>query len=152
MSGVILETDADRSLERRTMQRIMEKSKDTAVAVKLPALSAIDYLVSVDGILVAGIEIKTRKESMEKIQSYGGLMLKHRKVVELNGLSESLQAPMIVAFAFDNGEGPVMFASTKQLDTLEPVPPPPRRNFRALACDDEYVVFLDWDKHLLRYL
>lgn len=150
--GVILETDADRALENRTMQRILDASESAATAVKLPALSAIDYLVAVEGVVVAGIEIKTRKETMEKIQSYGGLMLKHRKITELNSLGEFLQAPMIVAFAFENGEGPVLFAGTKQLETLEPVAPPPRRNYRGLACDDEPVVFLDWDKHLLRYI
>jgi len=150
--GVILETDADRALEARTMQRIIEASRQGATAVKLPALAVIDYLVAVDGVIAAGIEIKTRKETMEKIQTYGGLMLKHRKVHELNTLGEALQAPMIVAFAFENGEGPVLFAGTKQLETLEPVPPPPRRNYRGLACDEEPVIFLDWDKHLLRYV
>ena len=150
--GVILETDADRALEARTMERIMANSREGAASVKLPPLAAIDYVVSVDGVVVAGIEIKTRKETMEKIKSYGGLMLKHRKVVELNSLSDILQAPMIVAFAFENGEGPVLFATTKDLTDLEPTAPPPRRNFRGLACDDEFVIFLDWDKHLIRFV
>lgn len=150
--GVILETDADRALEGRAMQRIMAASRDSAVAVKLPPLSAIDYLVAVDGEVAAGIEIKTRKETMDRVRSYGGLMLKHRKVLELNALGEALRAPMIVAFAFESGEGPVMFASTENLTGLEPAAPPRRRNYRGLACDEEPVIFLDWDEHLVRYV
>lgn len=150
--NVILETDSDRVLERRTMQRIVEGAKREITPVKLPPLAAIDYYVYVDDSITAGVEIKTRKESMERIRSYGGLMLKHRKISELQTLSNLTQVPMIFAFAFENGEGPIMLADAKLLTGLEPVSPPARRNYRGLACDDELVVYLDWDRHLERFI
>lgn len=150
--GVILETDADRELELVTIRRLLGIAKSGSTAVQLPLLSAVDYLIQRDGVVTAGIEIKTRKETVEKIQSYGGLMLKHRKFLELRELSTLLQAPMFVAFAFENGNGPILTVEPMKIHDPEPVIPPPRKNFRGLPCDEEPVIFLDWSRDLTRLL
>lgn len=152
MSGVILETDTDRSVETATIRRILTIATTGSIAIRLPALSAVDYALIRDGIVTAMIEIKTRKESVEHISGYGGLMLKHRKVVELQNLGTYLQVPVIVAFAFDNGTGPILICDPSTLTDVEPMPPPRRRNYRGLACDEEPVVYLDWTRHLRRVL
>ena len=152
MSGIILETDADRSLERRTIDRLMITMWYESRPVQMPPLSAIDYIIEVDGRARVGIEIKTRKESVDQIRSYGGLMLKHRKLVELQTIGNLLQLPIECVFAFDNAEGQIHIAYPDQLTGLEPQAPPRRRNYRGLACDEEPVVYLDWKTHLWRVM
>lgn len=152
MSGVILETDADRSLERRTIERLMITMWYDSRPVQMPPLSAIDYIIEVDGRARLGLEIKTRKESVDQIRSYGGLMLKHRKLVELQTIGNLLQLPINCVFAFDNAEGQIHIAYPDKLTGLEPQAPPRRRNYRGLACDEEPVVYLDWKTHLWRVM
>ena len=150
MSGVILETDTDRTLEQATIDRILSIATAGTTAVQLPPLSAVDYLLIKDGTATVGIEIKTRKESVDQIRGYGGLMLKHRKVLELQQISTLLQIRVIVVFAFDNATGPILICEPATLTDLEPETPPRRRNYRGLPCDEEPVVYLDWTKHLRR--
>lgn len=148
--GVILETDDDRNLEKITIRRILEISSYGTTAVQLPPLSAVDYLLVKEGKATHGIEIKTRKETVEQIRGYGGLMLKHRKVLELQQISNLMQIFAICVFSFENAQGPIYICDVPSISGLEPQTPPRRRNFRGLACDEEPVVFLDWDKHLRR--
>ena len=148
--GVILETDNDRSLEKVTIKRILEISSYGTTAIQLPPLSAVDYLLVKEEKVTHGIEIKTRKESVEQIRGYGGLMLKHRKVLELQQIKNLMQIYAVCVFSFENAKGPIYICDVATITGLEPQTPPRRRNFRGLACDDEPVVFLDWDTHLRR--
>lgn len=147
--SVRLETDDDRRLEGTAIRRILGHASDDTRVVAMPPFSAIDYLLIRHWQATTGIEIKTRKESVEQVRSYGGLMLKHRKLLEMANLSEMLQIRAIVAFCFDNAEGPILLAEPAKLLNLQPVPPPPRRNYRGLTCDTEPVVYLDWDSDLV---
>lgn len=145
----ILETDRDREIERRVIERILE-DRDDLTPLRLPRLAFCDYLISGNGEIVGAVEIKSRKETSEQVRKYGGLMLKERKFLELREFTRTLYIPSIVAFAFSNGEGDIYFAEPTKIGYLEAVTPPPRRNYRGLPCDDEPVVYLDWDKHLRR--
>lgn len=148
--SVRLETDEDRRLESTAIRRIVEHASEDTKVVGLPPFSAIDYLLIQQGQTRMGVEIKTRKESVEQIRGYGGLMLKHRKLTEIATLAEMLQIRCFVAFCFENAQGAILLAEPAKLLSLEPVPPPPRRNYRGLTCDTEPVVYLDWDSHLVR--
>ena len=147
--SVRLETDTDRGLETRAISRILDTAAPGTEAVTMPPLSAIDYLLTRDRQVTAAVEIKTRKESVEQVRSYGGLMLKHRKLVEIADISDILRVRAFVAFCFENATGPILLTEPSRLRHLTPVTPPPRRNYRGLACDDEPVVYLDWDNHLV---
>ncbi len=148
--SVRLETDEDRRLESTAIGRIVEHAGEDTRVVALPPFSAVDYLLIQGRQVSIGIEIKTRKESVEQIRGYGGLMLKHRKLTEIASLAEMLQIRCFAAFCFDNAQGAILLAEPAKLLSLEPVPPPPRRNYRGLTCDTEPVVYLDWDSHLVR--
>lgn len=148
--SVRLETDNDRHLEATAIQRILNAANPGFTAVSLPALSAMDYLLVKDQQATTGIEIKTRKEPVEQVRKYGGLMLKHRKLLEIAQLAEILRINGYVAFCFENATGPILLAEPRKLLHLTPTTPPPRRNYRGLACDEEPVVYLDWDQHLQR--
>lgn len=142
----ILQTNLDAELELRAIQRLC--SEYNYYPVKMPDLSAIDYFVSFEGNLVAGIEIKTRKESPEQIKRYGKLILKWRKYQELKQISELTQLPTYVLFAFDNAEGQLALLDIRHLKDPKPETPPVRRNYRGLACDEEPVIYFDWDNLL----
>lgn len=141
----ILQTELDARLELRAIQRFSELFD--YCPVKMPDLSAIDYFVSFEGNLVAGIEIKTRKESPEQIKQYGKLILKWRKYQELKQISELTQLPTYVLFAFGNAEGELALLPISNLSDTNPIPetPPVRRNYRGLPCDEEPVIYFDWD-------
>lgn len=146
--NVILETDNDRALEDRVIAWLAGTFK--AVPLRAPQLSFIDAFFAREGVLVAAMEIKTRKEPMEKVQAYGGLMLKERKLLELQALQRLMRLPTFIVFAFRNGLGEILLANVEHVHGLEAVVPPPRRNYRGLACDEDPVVYLDWDRHLSR--
>jgi len=139
----ILQTELDAELELRAIQRFSEAFD--YYPVKMPDLSAIDYFVAHEAKLVAGIEIKTRKESPERIKQYGKLILKWRKYQELKLLSELTNIPTYVLFAFENAEGQLALLDIRHLTNPIPQQPPVRRNYRGLACDEEPVVYFDWD-------
>lgn len=143
-----LETDLDRFAEDQTMRRLLPLFSPHAIQVRAPDLSAVDRFVVVNGRLRAALEIKTRKETAEQVRNYGGLMLKHRKLTELRQLAALLNVPVRVVFAFESGVGDLYAANPATIDDAEPVTPPRRRNYRGLACDEEPVVFLDWQHHL----
>jgi len=150
--NVVLETDQDRTVEEFVMHRMVTDLSIEARPVRLPRMAAMDFLLDYGTDIRVGLEIKTRKEPMEKVRGYGGLMLKHRKLVELQELARMLAMSVAVVFAFDNGRGPVLIAYPFKITDVEPVAPPVRRNYRGLACDEEPVVFLDWDRHLRQIL
>lgn len=139
----ILQTEQDAKLELRAIERFCEAFD--YCSVKMPDLSAIDYFIQFEGNLVAGIEIKTRKESPEQIKQYGKLILKWRKYQELKQISELTQLPTYVLFAFENAEGQLALLDIRHLTDPQPETPPVRRNFRRLACDEEPVIYFDWD-------
>jgi hypothetical protein len=150
--NVVLETDRDRTVEEFVMERMVRDLDIHATPIRLPRMAACDFLLDYGGKIRTGLEIKTRKETMEKIQGYGGLMLKHRKLTELQDLARVLSISTVIVFAFEDGTGPILYVEPVKVTDVEPVTPPPRRNFRGLACDDEPVVYLDWDRHLKRVL
>lgn len=150
--GVKLETTADIILEARTIHRLLTIASEGTSAERLPVMSAVDFILIRDGLATGLIEVKTRKESLERIQSYGGLMLKHKKLTELQTLSSLLNISTFVVFAFDNAEGPLLLCDSTKIINPDPVTPPVRRNFRGLACDEDPVVMLDWEKDLRRVL
>jgi hypothetical protein len=150
--NVVLETERDRTVEEFVMQRMVGELKIEARPIRLPRMAACDFFLDYGDEIRVGLEIKTRKESMEKIKGYGGLMLKHRKLLELQDLSRMLTISTAVIFAFEDGTGPILMAEPPHIHDAEPVTPPPRRNFRGLPCDEEPVVYLDWDRHLKRVL
>ncbi len=149
---IVLETDADRDVEQYVMQRIITELGMDARPIRLPRMSALDFFLDDGDVMRAGIEIKTRKESMKTIQGYGGLMLKHRKLLEMQQLAQVLCMPIFIAFAFQNGRGSVLLAEPMKIIDVEPLAPPVRRNFRGLACDNEPVIYLDWSRHLMRII
>ena len=140
-----LETELDQQLERRAMNRLTRWYDYNAI--KLPELSAMDYLIADGQNIIAGIEIKTRKETPEQIREYGKLILKWRKYQELHAIGELMNIPTYVLFAFENSEGELamLHIPTLALSNPKPEDPPVRRNFRGLACDEEPVIYFDWD-------
>ena len=150
--GVILETDQDRNFEKTTIRRLLEISAYGSSAIQLPPLSVVDYLLVKEEKVTHAIEIKTRKETAEQVRSYGGLMLKHRKVLELQQIKNLMQIHAVVVFAFENGQGEVHLCDVTTITGLEPQTPPRRRNYRGLACDEEPVVFLEWNNHVRRVM
>ena len=140
-----LETELDQQLERRAMNRLTRWYDYNAI--KLPELSAMDYLIADGQNIIAGIEIKTRKETPEQIREYGNLILKWRKYQELHAIGELMNIPTYVLFAFENSEGELAMLHIPTLALTNPIPedPPIRRNFRGLACDEEPVIYFDWD-------
>lgn len=139
----ILQTELDEQLELRAIQRFSEAFD--YYPVKMPELSVIDYFVATEGKLAAGIEVKTRKESPEQIKQYGKLILKYRKYEELKLISELTNIPTYVLFAFENAEGQLALLDIRHLTSPKPETPPVRCNFRGLACDEEPVIYFDWD-------
>ncbi len=150
--NIVLETERDRTVEEFVMDRMVRELTIEARPIRLPRMAACDFLLDYGTEIRVGLEIKSRKEPMEKVRGYGGLMLKHRKLVELQDLSRMLAMSVAVVFAFENGRGPILIAYPFNITDVEPVTPPPRRNYRGLACDEEPVVYLDWDRHLKRIL
>ncbi len=149
-TGIILETEADRTAEKLTVTRFANLLPYPTVVHRLPDLSRVDYFLSHQTEIKAAAEIKTRKQTRQQIQQYGGLMMKHRKIIELNQLADQLDLPVWLIIGFDNGRGEIHAAQPRLLTDLAPCTPPTRRNYRGLACDDEPVVYLDWTKDLKR--
>jgi hypothetical protein len=141
-----LETDDDRDAEHRTMSRLVAITGGTEIGA--PPLAAVDRFIVKTGRVVAAVEIKTRKETAEQVRGYGGLMLKHRKLGELQQLARLLRVPTYAVFGFQSGFGAIYVANVERVAGLEPQPAPRRRRYRGLACDDEPVVYLDWQHHL----
>tara|TARA_R110000803_G_scaffold197623_1_gene261192 strand:+ start:279 stop:734 length:456 start_codon:yes stop_codon:yes gene_type:complete len=149
MSGVTLETLSDREVELRTMMRVRDLCPDTTFT-RFPDKSVVDFALIRGEEVVHLIEVKTRKEEANVVKGYGGLILKQKKREELHALSEAMNVPASVVFSFSNAEGE-MWRTIPLVDIdAEPVAPPRRRNYRGLACDEDLVLFLDWDRHIER--
>lgn len=140
----ILQTDLDAQLELRAITRLNQWYDYTFI--KLPEMSAMDYLMASGSEMVAGIEIKTRKETPEQIKEYGKLILKWRKYEELLLISKLLNIQTYVLFAFENSEGGLSMLNIQTLQKTNPHPaqPPIRKNYRGLATDEEPVIYFDW--------
>lgn len=149
----ILETEYDRIVEERSIKRIVE-ARGKCKSYKFPRLSVVDHIISGpedDAEAIAFVDIKGRKETAGQVRKYGGLMLKHRKIAELIALSEALKIPAFFVWPFESGLGDIYWARPESLVHKEPMDPPPRRKYRGLECDNEPVVYLEWDEevHLL---
>ena len=149
--NVKLETEWDRHYEEAFMRRFMSGAPDDHRCFRMPDYSVVDYVLTRGEAVRSFMELKIRKEPMEQVKGYGGLMLKHRKITDLHELSEATKAEVWVVFAFDNGEGDVLAAKPHELIDLPLEDPPRRRNYRGLATDEEPVCYLDWDRHLTRW-
>lgn len=130
------------------MVRFMKAMPADAQAFRMPQYSVVDYMITRGPHVKSFLELKIRKEPLEKVKSYGGLMLKHRKIVELAQLQDTSRAEVWVVFVFDNGIGEILAAKPVNLLDLPLEDPPRRRNYRGLATDEEPVCYLDWDTHL----
>jgi len=150
--SVILETDTDRAAEDTVIRRLVALLPDGARSIKAPRLSFLDYLIEQDGEISLAVEVKTRKQTPEDIMRYGGLMLKERKLLELQQIATLMNVPTFIAFGFEHGLGAIMVAEPAKITDLQAQTPPPRRNYRGLACDEDPVVYLDWTAHLRRVL
>lgn len=139
---IVLETKQDKNLERRAIGRFTALTQTEAI--ELPQMSAMDYLIMSYGEVVAGVEVKTRKETPEVVKAYGGIILKYRKYQELTQLGELLNLPVFVLFAFENSEGDLLLLDVRKIKNPEPQEPPVRKNYRGLATDEESVLFIDW--------
>ena len=146
--GAVWETEADREKEDLVMRRICgEPSR----AFRLPKFSLVDFLVTENDSIKAFVEVKVRKEPLEQVKKYGGLMLKHRKIAELAYLSKVTNVRSYFVFAFESGLGDLLIADAAALHLvgLEECDPPPRGRDRGRpACDFETVAFLDWGVHV----
>lgn len=143
-----VETQLDQEAEERTMRRLLALMPYGTTQVRAPELSFVDRFMVQDGRLRAAIEVKTRKQTDTEVRAYGGLMLKHRKLLELQHIADLMQIPTYVVYAFSSGHGAIYTADVTTLTNLQPQEPPRRRNYRGLACDLEEVVYLDWANHL----
>lgn len=149
--NVILETEWDRHYEEAFMRRFMSAAPTDHRCYRMPKFSIVDYVITRGDSVRSMLELKIRKEPMEQVKGYGGLMLKHRKITELAALAESAKTEIWVVFAFNKGTGDVLAAKPHQLTDLPLEQPPRRRNYRGLATDEEPVCYLDWDRHLTRW-
>ena len=149
--NVTLETEQDRIFEEKFMQRYMLNLPDDMEFYRMPQYSVVDYILTRADVVRYMLELKIRKEPLAKVKSYGGLMLKHRKIVELNALQDAAKVEIWIVFAFDNGTGEVLAAQPHKLLDLPLEDPPRRRNYRGLATDEEPVCYLDWDHHLTQW-
>lgn len=149
--NVTLETERDRMLEQAFMNRFMARLPEDTANHRMPQYSIVDYVITRAGEVRYFLELKIRKETVEQVKTYGGLMLKQRKVLELHQFSEAVKADVWVVFAFANGSGDVLVAQPRHLLNLPPEDPPRRRNYRGLATDEEPVVYLDWSQHLTQW-
>ena len=149
--NVKLETEWDRHYEEAFMRRFMTDAPADHKHFRMPPYSVVDYVLTRGDTIRSFMELKIRKEPMLQVQSYGGLMLKHRKITDLNDLREATKTEVWIVFAFDNGTGEVLAAKPENLLDLPLEDPPRRRNYRGLATDEEPVCYLDWDRHLTRW-
>ena len=149
--NVTLETEWDRHYEEKFMRRYMSVLPEGMRYFRMPQYSVVDYMIARNYEVRYMMELKIRKETVEKVKSYGGLMLKHRKIVELNALQDAAKTEIWIVFAFDNGEGEVLVTRPNTILDLPLEAPPRRRNYRGLATDEDPVCYLDWDVHLTRW-
>lgn len=148
--AVILETSADRQAESFVANRLEAMWPYQIDLIQAPKMALLDYFVSKSNEITGGLEIRTRKQTAKEIQGYGGLMLKLRKLKDLQHLSLVLNMPIHCIFAFEEGYGDIYSCKVDGVPDLPAQTPPRRRNFRNVQCDLDPVIFLDWDKYLIR--
>lgn len=136
-----LETQSDKLIEMTVRDRL-EMLDPSLLLVPMPDYSAVDFAVWQDDGLTGWIEVKSRKESADQVARYGGLLLKHRKYVELRTLASLTKLPVFVVFAFESGNGKLLKldvtkCGNKQIEYTG-------RRDRGLATDEEPVVLFNW--------
>jgi hypothetical protein len=147
-----LETHTDEQAETLVIERLLPHFPEHSQAVKSPKKAFVDYFLAQHGEIKLALEIKTRKQTPEQIKQYGGLMLKHRKLLELQTFATLMHMPVYLVYGFEKGFGQILTGNVSNMTGLTPYDPPPRNNYRGLACDLEQVVYLDWDQHLRRVM
>jgi len=149
--AVVLETHDDQLAEEIVADRLQEGWPDFIDLIPAPEMSLIDYFVSnrSGNRITLGLEIRTRKQTDTEVMQYGGLMLKQRKLLEIQQLSRALNMPIYFVFAFDNGNGNIWMANASSIPSDLPAHEPPRRRkYRDVACDTDPVLFLEWNTHV----
>jgi hypothetical protein len=143
--NIILETDKDKAAEIYTINRLR---KPDTVVYRYPKFAIVDFMLCRDDKMICFIEMKVRKESLQTVQGYGGLIIKYRKLTDLCDLQRKTSVPTYLVFAFENGHGHILYLEVPETNTYSAQPPPRRRNFRNLTTDQEPVIYLDWN-HLI---
>ena len=145
--NITLETELDRQREQTVINRITQK--EGVEAHRMPQYSVADYIITSNGKLSSVIELKIRKQTEQEVRTYGGVMFKHTKLLKLQTLKTLINAPVVILFAFENGEGPIYGCDVTRIPDYPPQRPPRRRNYRGLPTDEEHVIYLDWEKDLI---
>jgi hypothetical protein len=146
-----LETTSDKDLEAIATERYVNCFSVPLQVVHTLAFSNVDKLAIHNGHAVMAFEIKTRKQSAQQIRQYPeGLLIKARKVEEMQQIARLLNVTARIVFAFDNAHGEIWECQTEKLPELPQHTPKPRSNFRDLACDLDPVCYLQWEQHLKR--
>ena len=102
MSRPIYETQADLSNEAAVLQLLSKKWK--ATFHKLPIRYHLDYAATnSDGSVVAYIEIKVRKYTMQQIDNWGGYMLSVAKLQAAQSLCQISNAAFILVVKCADG-------------------------------------------------
>lgn len=133
------------------MSRFVELLPFETQVLGSPARSSADYYLARNNEIRCVVDIKTRKQSVQQICNYGGLMCRERKIQEFKQLHHLLNIEAFLIWAFDDGNGPMFLAEPKNIHGLVGERPPRRHNYRGEIFDDiENVVYLDWNLHLTR--
>lgn len=146
-----LETQHDKTLEELATERYLSRFSVPFDVVSTLPFSNIDKLATFQGTLVMAFEIKTRKQSANDIRRYPeGLLIKSRKLQEMQAVAKLLNITSRIVFAFENAQGEIWECRTETLPPLPEHNPKPRNNYRNLACDLDPVCYLQWDEHVKR--
>lgn len=71
------------------------------VMCKTPQFAVVDYIALRDNKPVALIEIKSRKQTIEQINSMGGYLISQNKLESMRYLSDLLRLPATLVVRFD---------------------------------------------------
>jgi len=96
---VIYETKSNELDERRIANYVAYVYGVTMC--KTPQFAVVDYIALRDNKPVALIEIKSRTQTIEKINSMGGYLISFNKLEKMRDLSNLLQLPSVLVVRFD---------------------------------------------------
>lgn len=150
-----LETTQDLERQQYVMNRVFALYKKQVPSLEIEMTEkyfVIDYWGFVNGQRRYGFEIKTRKESAEKLRRYpDGLMFRPRTLRECREYAKLLNIRVFIITAFDSGRGEMWITEPARYGELEERPPKQRRVSRGnLSCDFEPMNYLSWTEHLRR--
>lgn len=149
MRDAKLETPKDRENERRAAARMQSMMNPGVELVEMPEDCTYDYNLRMYGDLFGIIDAKLRKESIDQVKEYPeGLELKARVLKRLQQYAERTGRKAYVAWAFDNGEGAIVYVDVSTIGPKQEYSPKPRRKERPHAkhADSEPVVYLNWSE------